>query len=109
VFAGKDLLVSVTGHCLRSRHYVHVIVAGKQPELQWLDMDFAIKHRTAGLGIWEWASNDEGRDPDVVMGLRGGCADAGDASCCRDAAPALSGTEDSRHQRDGLDDAAAAE
>ncbi|MGK2913551.1 MAG: phosphoketolase family protein [Porticoccaceae bacterium] len=66
-----NTLLSVTDHCLRSRHYVNVIVAGKQPELQWLDMDAAIKHCTAGLGIWEWASNDEGGDPDVVMACCG--------------------------------------
>jgi xylulose-5-phosphate/fructose-6-phosphate phosphoketolase len=66
-----NTLLSVTDHCLRSRNYVNVIVAGKQPELQWLDMDAAIKHCTAGLGIWEWASNDEGGDPDVVMACAG--------------------------------------
>ncbi len=66
-----NTLLSVTDHCLRSRDYVNVIVAGKQPELQWLDMDAAIKHCTAGLGIWEWASNDEGGDPDVVMACAG--------------------------------------
>ena len=66
-----NTLLSVTDHCLRSRDYVNVIVAGKQPELQWLDMDAAIKHCTAGLGIWEWASNDKGGDPDVVMACCG--------------------------------------
>ena len=66
-----NCLLSVTDHCLRSRNYVNVIVAGKQPELQWLDMDAAIKHCTAGLGMWEWASNDEGGDPDVVMACCG--------------------------------------
>jgi xylulose-5-phosphate/fructose-6-phosphate phosphoketolase len=66
-----NTLLSVTDHCLRSRNYINVIVAGKQPELQWLDMDAAIKHCTAGLGIWEWASNDEGGDPDVVMACCG--------------------------------------
>jgi xylulose-5-phosphate/fructose-6-phosphate phosphoketolase len=66
-----NTLLSVTDHCLRSRNYVNVIVAGKQPELQWLDMDAAIKHCTAGLGIWEWASNDEDGDPDVVMACAG--------------------------------------
>ena len=66
-----NTLLSVTDHCLRSRQYVNVIVAGKQPELQWLDMDSAIKHCTAGLGIWEWASNDEGSEPDVVMACAG--------------------------------------
>ena len=62
-----NTLLSVTDHCLRSRHYVNVIVAGKQPELQWLDMDAAVQHCEAGLGIWKWASNDDGSDPDVVM------------------------------------------
>ena len=66
-----NTLLSVIDHCLRSRHYVNVIVAGKQPELQWLDMEAAIKHCTAGLGIWEWASNDAGSDPDVVMACAG--------------------------------------
>ena len=66
-----NTLLSVTDHCLRSRNYVNVIVAGKQPELQWLEMDAAIKHCTAGLGIWRWASNDEGGDPDVVMACCG--------------------------------------
>ena len=66
-----NTLLSVTDHCLRSRNYVNVIIAGKQPEPQWLDMEAAIKHCTAGLGIWEWASNDEGGDPDVVMACCG--------------------------------------
>ncbi|MFZ1043066.1 MAG: phosphoketolase family protein [Anaerolineales bacterium] len=66
-----NTLLSVTDHCLRSRNYINVIVAGKQPELQWLDMDAAIKHCTAGLGIWEWASNDKGGNPDVVMACCG--------------------------------------
>jgi xylulose-5-phosphate/fructose-6-phosphate phosphoketolase len=66
-----NTLLSVANHCLRSRNYVNVIVAGKQPELQWLDMDAAIKHCTAGLGIWKWASNDDGGDPDVVMTCAG--------------------------------------
>jgi xylulose-5-phosphate/fructose-6-phosphate phosphoketolase len=64
-------LLSVTDHCLRSRNYVNVIVAGKQSSPQWLDMDAAVKHCTAGLGIWEWASNDKGSDPDVVMACCG--------------------------------------
>jgi xylulose-5-phosphate/fructose-6-phosphate phosphoketolase len=66
-----NTLFSVTDHCLRSRNYVNVIVAGKQPSPQWLDMDAAIKHCTAGLGIWPWASNDEGGEPDVVMACAG--------------------------------------
>ncbi len=64
-------LLSVADHCLRSRNYVNVIVAGKQPELQWLDMDAAVKHCTQGVGIWEWASTDSGGEPDVVMACCG--------------------------------------
>jgi xylulose-5-phosphate/fructose-6-phosphate phosphoketolase len=66
-----NTLLSVTDHCLRSRNYVNVIVAGKQPAAQWLDMDAAVKHCAAGLGIWSWASNDEGSEPDVVMACAG--------------------------------------
>jgi xylulose-5-phosphate/fructose-6-phosphate phosphoketolase len=66
-----NCLLSVADHCLRSRNYVNVIVAGKQPEWQWLDMVGAVNHCSAGLGIWEWASNDQGADPDVVMACCG--------------------------------------
>jgi xylulose-5-phosphate/fructose-6-phosphate phosphoketolase len=66
-----NTLLSVTEHCLRSRDYVNVIVAGKQPELQWLDMESAIKHCTEGLGIWTWASTDADVEPDVVMACAG--------------------------------------
>lgn len=66
-----NTLLSVTDHCLKSRNYVNVIVAGKQPELQWLDMEFAIQHCTKGLGIWHWASNDEGKEPHAVMACCG--------------------------------------
>ncbi|AUB82811.1 phosphoketolase [Candidatus Thiodictyon syntrophicum] len=66
-----NTLLSVTDHCLRSRNYVNVIVAGKQPSPQWLDMDAAIKHCTAGIGIWPWASNDRGDEPDVIMACAG--------------------------------------
>ncbi|HEX5432772.1 MAG TPA: phosphoketolase family protein, partial [Candidatus Angelobacter sp.] len=66
-----NCLLSVTDHCLRSRNYVNLIDAGKQPELQWLDMDSAVKHCTAGIGIWQWAGNDEGGEPDVVMACAG--------------------------------------
>ncbi len=65
-----NTLLSVTDHCLRSRNYVNVIVAGKQPALNYLPMDAAILHATRGIGIWDWASNDEG-DPDVVMACAG--------------------------------------
>ena len=66
-----NCLLSVADHCLRSRHYVNVIVAGKHPAPQWLDMQAAIRHCTAGIGIWEWASNDRGTEPDVVMACAG--------------------------------------
>jgi xylulose-5-phosphate/fructose-6-phosphate phosphoketolase len=66
-----NCLLSVTDHCLRSRNYVNVVVAGKQPAPQWLTMDEAIKHCTGGLGIWAWASNDRGSEPDVVMACCG--------------------------------------
>jgi xylulose-5-phosphate/fructose-6-phosphate phosphoketolase len=66
-----NTLLSVADHCLRSKHYVNVIVAGKQPEWQWLSIDAAIAHCTAGLSIWEWASSDDGGDPDVVMACAG--------------------------------------
>ena len=102
-----NTLLSVTDHCLRSRNYVNVIVSGKQPALQWLDMDSAVRHCTAGIGIWEWASNDEGVEPDVVM------------ACCGDV-PTLEalaavdllrrqfpGPEDSGRERRRPDDAAA--
>jgi xylulose-5-phosphate/fructose-6-phosphate phosphoketolase len=66
-----NTLLSVADHCLRSRQYVNVIVAGKQPALQYLDMQSAIQHCTAGVGIWDWASNDQGTEPDVVVGAAG--------------------------------------
>jgi xylulose-5-phosphate/fructose-6-phosphate phosphoketolase len=66
-----NTLLSVTDHCLRSRNFINVIVAGKQPQAQWLSMDDAIKHCSAGIGIWPWASNDEDGMPDVVMACAG--------------------------------------
>jgi xylulose-5-phosphate/fructose-6-phosphate phosphoketolase len=66
-----NTLLSVADHCLRSKNYVNVIVAGKQPALQWLDMKSAVEHCTAGLGIWDWASTDKGVEPDVVMACAG--------------------------------------
>ena len=66
-----NTLLSTVDHCLRSRHYVNVIVAGKQPSLDYLSMEEAIVHCTRGIGIWEWASNDQGVDPDVVLGCAG--------------------------------------
>ncbi len=66
-----NCLLSVTNHCLKSRNYINVIVAGKQPALQYLTMDQAVKHCTKGIGIWQWASNDFGGEPDVVMACCG--------------------------------------
>ena len=69
--ADANCLLSVMDHCLRSRHYVNVVVAGKHPAPQWLTMDQAVKHCTAGVGIWPWASNDHDAEPDVVMACCG--------------------------------------
>ncbi|MGH9265364.1 MAG: phosphoketolase family protein [Acidimicrobiales bacterium] len=66
-----NTLLSVADHCLRSRNYVNVVVAGKQPCLNWLTMDDAILHNTRGLGIWDWASTDDDGDPDVVLACAG--------------------------------------
>ncbi|MGZ4437692.1 MAG: phosphoketolase family protein, partial [Nocardioidaceae bacterium] len=66
-----NTLLSVADHCLRSKQYVNVIVAGKQPALQYLSMDDAVVHCTKGIGIWDWASTDRGQEPDVVMGCAG--------------------------------------
>src|SRR6202042_771824 len=66
-----NCLLSVADHCLRSRGFVNVIVAGKQPSLDYLTMDEAVAHCTRGLGIWDWASNDQGHEPDVVMACAG--------------------------------------
>ncbi|HEY0372372.1 MAG TPA: phosphoketolase family protein [Thermoanaerobaculia bacterium] len=66
-----NTLLSVVDHCLRSRNYVNVIIAGKQPALQYLDMDAAIKHCSTGIGMWTWASNDQDSEPDVVMACAG--------------------------------------
>jgi xylulose-5-phosphate/fructose-6-phosphate phosphoketolase len=66
-----NCLLSVMDHCLRSRHYVNVVVAGKHPAPQWLSMDAAFKHCSEGIGIWQWASNDQRSEPDVVMACAG--------------------------------------
>ncbi len=66
-----NCLLSVMDHCLRSRHYVNVVVAGKHPAPQWLSIDDAVAHCTAGIGIWEWASSDAGCEPDLVMACAG--------------------------------------
>jgi phosphoketolase len=98
-----NCLLSVFDHCLRSRNYVNVVVAGKHALPQWLSMDAAVVHCTEGLGIWQWASNDQGGEPDVVM------------ACCGDtptleilaAVSILRGTsagiENPRHQRRRFD------
>ena len=69
--ADANCLLSIFDHCLRSRHYVNVVVAGKHPLPQWLTMDAAVVHCTQGIGIWQWASNDQGSEPDVVMACCG--------------------------------------
>jgi len=66
-----NCLLSVADHCFRSRNYVNLIVIDKQPQLQWLDMDAAIKHCAAGASVWEWASNDRADEPDVVLAAAG--------------------------------------
>ena len=66
-----NCLLSVMDHCLRSRHYVNVVIAGKHPAPQWLTMAAAEKHCRAGIGIWDWASSDQGGEPDVVMACCG--------------------------------------
>ncbi len=66
-----NTLLSVTDHCLRTRNYVNLVIAGKQPSPQWLDMQAASAHCAAGLGVWDWASTDGGKDPDVVMACCG--------------------------------------
>jgi xylulose-5-phosphate/fructose-6-phosphate phosphoketolase len=66
-----NCLLSVMDHCLRSRHYVNIVVAGKHPAPQWLDMDSAVRHCAAGIGVWDWASTDGGGEPDLVMAAAG--------------------------------------
>jgi xylulose-5-phosphate/fructose-6-phosphate phosphoketolase len=66
-----NCLLSVMDHCLRSRHYVNVVVAGKHPAPQWLSMDAAVKHCSEGIGIWQWASNDQRSEPDLVLACAG--------------------------------------
>ncbi len=66
-----NCLLSVMDHCLRSRHYVNIVVAGKQPAPQWLSMDAAVRHCAAGIGVWDWASNDGGGEPDAVLAAAG--------------------------------------
>ena len=86
-----NCLLSVFDHCLRSRNYVNVVVAGKHALPQWLTMDAAVIHCTEGVGIWQWASNDQGSEPDVVMGMLRRYADAGGLGGCFDPAGASAG------------------
>ncbi len=102
-----NCLLSVTDHCLRSRNYVNIVVAGKQPAPQWLTMDQAIKHCTEGLGIWEWASNDKGERARRRHGLLRRRADAGNVGRRRADSQASAGVESPRHQRRESDEAAA--
>ena len=74
-----NCLLSVMDHCLRSRHYVNVVIAGKHPAPQWLTMDAAVKHCTEGIGIWQWAGNDQGAAARRGHGLLWRRAHAGDA------------------------------
>ena len=104
-----NTLLSVADHCLRSRHYINLIVAGKQPAENWLTMDEAVKHCTAGLGKWEWASNDGDGDPDVVMACCGDVPTLETSGGGHRTARELSGHQDSRGQRRRPDDAGAAE
>ena len=104
-----NTLLSVADHCLRSRQYVNVIVAGKQPALQWLDMDSAIKHCTTGIGIWDWASTDENAEPEVVMACCRRCSHARDSGRRRSAAAAFSRSAHSRRKCRRPDDDPTAE
>ena len=94
-----NTLLSVADHCLRSRDYVNVIVAGKQPAPNWLSMEQAILHCTRGIGIWDFASSDKGSEPDVVMACAGDIPDPGDAGRRRHPAPAPARAEGPRRQR----------
>jgi len=93
-----NCLLSVADHCLRSRHYVNLIVAGKQPSLDYLSMEDAVLHCTRGIGIWEWASNDEG-DPDVVMACCGDVPTPGDSGRRRHPSTRASAAEGAGSQR----------
>ena len=104
-----NCLLSVTDHCLRSRNYVNVIVAGKQPAPQWLTMDQAVRHCEAGLGIWPWASNDRGGEPDVVMACCGDVPTLETLAAVKLLREPRARTEDAGRQCRRSHDAAAAE
>ena len=94
-----NCLLSVADHCLRSRDYVNVIVADKQPHLQYLDMDAAVTHCTKGIGIWDWASTDQGDEPDVVMACAGDIATMEALAAVADSEGAVRRPEDPLRQR----------
>ncbi len=103
-----NCLLSVMDHCLRSRHYVNVIVAGKHPAPQWLPIEDAAQHCAEGIGIWQWASNDQGQEPDVVMACCGDVPDARNAGRGVDHARAPAGPQNPRRQHRRPDEAPAA-
>jgi xylulose-5-phosphate/fructose-6-phosphate phosphoketolase len=98
-----NCLLSVMDHCLRSHHYVNVVVAGKHPAPQWLSMEAAVKHCSEGIGIWQWASNDQAVAPDVVMAC---CGHAGDTRRRFHSTRASTRAENPRGQRRRPDEAA---
>ena len=102
-----NTLLYITDKCLRSRNFINVIVAGKQPELQWLDMEAAVRHCTSGIGIWEWASNDQGVEPDVVMACAGDVPTLETLAAVDITAPAGACPENQGDQYRGPDDASA--
>ncbi len=103
-----NCLLSVMDHCLRSRHYVNVVVAGKHPAPQWLSMDAAIKHCSEGIGIWQWASNDQRSEPDLVMACAGDVPTLETLAAVSMLRRELPGAQDSRRQRRRSHEAAAA-
>ena len=102
-----NCLLSVMDHCLRSRHYVNVVIAAKHPAPQWLSMDAAVKHCSEGIGIWQWASNDQAERSGRGDGLRGRCTDARNAGGRVHPPRTLARAENPRGQRGRLDEAAA--
>ncbi len=90
-----NCLLSVIDHCLRSRHYVNVVIAGKHPAPQWLNMDAAAQHCAEGIGVWHWASNDEGGEPDLVMACAGDVPTLEILGGGFDSAPAAAGAAES--------------
>ena len=102
-----NTLLAVADHCLRSRDLVNVIVAGKQPAPQFLDMNAAIRHTTKGVGIWDWASNDQDDEPDVVMACAGDVPTLETLAAVDILRRAGAGAAGARGQRRRPDDAAA--